>query len=67
MQIILVFTCTRGADELEKLLKEEFKPVPGSDNKVTNEPLVGFKNTTVDAYYSLVTKDKHIIVSKHFF
>ena len=67
MQIILVFACTRGADELEKLLKEEFTPVPGSDNKVTYEPLVGLKNTTVDAHYNLVTKDKQIIVSKHFF
>ena len=66
MQIILLFACTPEC-KLEKLLKEEFTPVPGSDNKVTYESLVGHKNTTVDAHYNLVTKDKQIIVSKHFF
>ena len=67
MQIILVFACTRGADELEQLLKEEFKPVPGSHDTITYEPLVGLKNTTVDAHYNLVTKDKQLIVSTPFF
>ena len=68
MQIFLVFACNRGgADELEKILKEEIQPVPGSDCKMTYEPLVGIKNTGVDAHYNLVTKDKQEIVSKEFF
>ena len=67
MQIFLVFVCNRGGEELEKVLKEELKPVPGATDRMSYEPLVGIKNTTVDAYYNLVTKDKQEIVSKDFF
>ena len=40
MQIILVFACTRVADELEKLLKEQFGIAPSSDeNEVAQQTI----------------------------
>ena len=65
MQLILVFCCTRSADELAFIEHREITPIP--PNKLRYKPLHVIKNATLDSHYNLVTKQDMDIVSKECF
>ena len=65
MQLILVFCCTRSADELAFIEDREITPIP--PNKLRYKPLHVIKNATLDSHYNLVTKQDMDIVSKECF
>ena len=68
IQLLLVFICGRGVEEITFMEKRELKKI--SYNRLLYEPLQTLKNTTCDSHYRLVTKDPKEVISQegvHFF